>query len=284
MWFWAKALQCSFPHWARTGLLAGMKHFWWASDPSPYAEASSVEKGHQADIVASTPGLEQVSAWIACVGPGLWSKPFMMGLHPLSGSRPAWQHALPAPCPIPMSAWPCIFLWATNASPPGVSWAVCAVAPIASRGGSRTVLGVCSRNVRGHRGRSSCRVWSRIAELRANPYVRPLLSGSIPTTSPQPWGRTFPHPFPLTLHFISGYLVKNLSEAAASKTKPRQGSSASERLRSEGLTSLVGWCKPEPRHGRGVTGVNKRMLLRGQNWCCWGRQCKQLHLKLQRAP
>lgn len=33
----------------------GIKHFWWASDPSPSAEASSyAEKGHRADVVAST--------------------------------------------------------------------------------------------------------------------------------------------------------------------------------------------------------------------------------------
>lgn len=90
-----------------------------------------------------------------------------------------------------------------------------------------------------------------------------------------------PLPSHLTFNFI--FLVKNLPEAAASKTNPHQGSHASKRLRTESLTFLVGRCKPEPWHGQGVTGINKRMLLRGQTRCCWGNcstlNCKE-HLKL----
>lgn len=91
----------------------------------------------------NNPRLEQVSARVACVGPGFWSKPFMMGLHPLSRSGPAWQCPFPAPQPIPMSTRPRACSQAVNSSPPGVSCGVCPVAPIASPGSSRTVLGVC---------------------------------------------------------------------------------------------------------------------------------------------
>lgn len=77
------------PSLARMGLLGGIKHFWWASDPSPFTEASSyVEEGHK-----------QVSARVACVGPGFWS-PSLLGLHPLSGSGTACELPFPAPQPV----------------------------------------------------------------------------------------------------------------------------------------------------------------------------------------
>lgn len=69
------------------------------------------------------------------------------------------------------------------------------------RAGCLPTLGE-SGNVGGHHGQSCCRVWSQITGLRANPYVGALLSGSIPNTSPQQWGRTSSRTLSLSPHIL----------------------------------------------------------------------------------
>lgn len=275
MWFWAEAFQWSFLHWARMGLLDGIKHFWWASDPSPCAEASSyVEKGHRADIVASAPGVGTG----LCMGCLCWSW-FLEKQTLHGGAAPTFRVRICLAAPL-----------SCFSTRPDVDMASCFLAGCElfssgcflgclchstdhtfgkqqDRAGCLPTLGE-SGGVGGHHGQSSCRVWSRIAGLRANPYVWALLSRNISIASPQQWVRTYSHTPSLSPHILFHFFSEKLSEVAASKTKPHQGSCASECLQTESLTLLVAWCKPEPWHGEGVTGVNERMLLRGQTWCC----------------
>lgn len=80
------------PSQARMGVLGGLQHFWWASDPSPFTETSSyVGKGQQ--------GLGQVSAWVPCVGSAFWS-PSLLGCTLFSRSGAASQLPFPAPQPV----------------------------------------------------------------------------------------------------------------------------------------------------------------------------------------